>query len=370
MVHFKLFTPLALIAGLVASIAAPAPLAAQQAYAYNTVFDDATGWTLAGLWSVDNTPAVANASPGTSGGNNLNFNNGNDYANANYLGDSAIGPNIDLTGVTGGTMSFWCRYQTEDTGTSYDRRYIRIRNTTNQALVYDQQFAQTAGAPLTCPSMLTWHQHTWSAIPPAALGIPIRIEFFFYPVDTVGNNYQGWFIDDFQMIVNDTIGPDAIADLAATNPQLSTVDLSWTAPADNDLSGKAQSFDLRYATAPITNDADFASATTVTGEPIPGDPGTPHTVTLSGLNPGVQYWFAIKSVDQASPTPNVSALSNVPTATTLTLPPVGGSATNAPKPPKDRYNACTAGTLAAPAGLAALAALVGLAAAFRALLKK
>src|SRR6185503_6408194 len=69
MFHLRFFTPLALAAALLAFVAAPTPLAAQQAYAYQNPFDDSTGWTLNGLWAVDNTPAVPNGSAGASGGN-------------------------------------------------------------------------------------------------------------------------------------------------------------------------------------------------------------------------------------------------------------------------------------------------------------
>jgi hypothetical protein len=214
--------------------------------------------------------------------------------------------------------------------------------------------------------MNQWHQHTWSAIPPAALGIPIQIEFFFNTQDNFANNYQGWFIDDLVMIVNDVTPPVAISDLDANTPGLSGCTVEWSSPFDDDISGKAASFDLRYSTSTITA-ANFATATQVTGEPVPAAPGTPHTVNVTGLNPGTQYYFAIKSTDVAG---NTSAISNIVTLTTTALPPVGGSATEAAKPPKDRYNACSAGTAGAPVGLMALGALLGFAAAFRSRFKK
>ena len=143
--------------------------------------------------------------------------------------------------------------------------------------------------------------------------------------------------------------------------------LSWTAPFDNDTSGHAASFDLRYATAPITA-GNFAQATTINGEPLPGPDGTPHTVTLAGLNPGTQYYFAIKSTDFAG---NVSAISNVATITTVALPPSGGgSATEAAAPPKDRYNACAAGAVAAPFGVLGLAGLLAAVASMKGFLRR
>jgi hypothetical protein len=365
MLILKPIAPLALVAGLIASLAAPAPAMAQQAYAYQNVFNDNTGLTLNGLWAVDNTPAVPSGAP-ASGGNNLNYNDGVDYDNGQSNSGGARTPTINLTNVVSGSMSFWCRYQTEDAGTNYDQRFIRIFNATTGAQLYQGQLAGTAASPLTCPAMNQWHQHTFTSIPAAAFGNQIQVEFFFNTVDAGINNYQGWFIDDFVMIVSDATPPVAISDLDANTPGLSGCTVEWSSPFDDDISGKAASFDLRYSTATITA-ANFATATQVSGEPVPAAPGTPHTVNITGLNPGTQYYFAIKSTDVAG---NTSAISNIATVTTTALPPVGGSATEAAKPPKDRYNACSAGTAGAPVGLMALGALLGFAAAFRSRFKK
>jgi len=357
--------PWAVLAALIASIATPPQASAQQAYAYNNIFDDNSGLTLTGMWAVDNTPAVPNAAPGSSGGNNLNYNDGTDYDNGATNSGTARTPTIDLTGVSTASMTFWCRYQTEDAGTTYDQRWIRIYNATSQAQVYTGQFSGSAASPLTCPSMSTWHQHSWTNMPAAALNIPIIVEFYFNTVDGGVNQYQGWFVDDLQIIADDVTPPELIDDLAVDNPTQSSVDVEWTSPNDDDIGGQAQTFDLRYATAVIT-DGNFSTATPVTGEPAPGPDGTLHTMTISGLNPGTQYWFAIRSTD---PGGNTSNISNVETVTTLALPPVGGSATAGAKPPKDRYSGCSAGTESAPFGLIALAGLIGLAAAFRAFFK-
>jgi len=362
----KLSMPWAVLVALIASIAAPPQASAQQAYAYNNIFDDNSQLTLTGMWAVDNTPAVPNSAPGSSGGNNLNYNDGVDYDNGATNSGTARTPTIDLTGVNTASMTFWCRYQTEDAGTTYDQRWIRIYNATTQAQVFTGQFSGSAAAPLTCPSMNTWHQHSWANIPAAALNIPIIVEFYFNTVDSGVNQYQGWFIDDLQIIADDVTPPAQITDLVVDNPTVSTVDVAWSSPFDDDVAGQAQSFDLRYATAVIT-DANFATATQVTGEPAPSAPGTPHNMTITGLNPGTQYWFAIRSTD---PGGNTSVISNVETVTTGALPPVGGSATQGAKPPKDRYSACSAGTESAPFGLFALAGLIGLAAAFRTFIRK
>jgi hypothetical protein len=355
MFELKVFSPVALVAGLLASFAAPAPADAQQAYAYQNIFDSEDDLTLSGMWNVDNTPAVANSAPGASGGTNLNYNDDVDYDNGAANSGTARTASINLTGVGNATMSFWCRYQTEvESVSSYDQRWIRIFNTTSGAQVYQVQFGTNAAPPANCANFNTWHQHTWTNMPAGTTGIPIAVEFFFNTQDSIGNNFQGWFIDDLVIIADDVTPPQPIDDLEASNPTLSGVTLDWTAPFDDDTSGVAASYDLRFAVAPIT-EANFAQATQIAGEPTPGPENTPHTVIVSGLNPGTLYYFAIRTTDIAG---NTSLISNVASLATLQLPPAGGSATTAAAPAKDRYNACSAGTSAAPLGLLILGGLL------------
>ncbi len=110
----------------------------------------------------------------------------------------------------------------------------------------------------------------------------------------------------------DGIPPAAVTNLATSSPTSSTITLTWTAPGDDGNTGTATSYDIRYSTSTI-NDANFASATQVPGEPSPAAAGTNQNVTVTGLTPGTTYYFAMKTSDEV---PNVSALSNVASGTT------------------------------------------------------
>ncbi len=96
----------------------------------------------------------------------------------------------------------------------------------------------------------------------------------------------------------------------------SAAQIAWTAPGDDGATGTAASYDIRYSTSAIT-DANFASATQVTGEPAPAAAGASQTMIVSGLTPSTTYFFAMKTSDEV---PNVSALSNVPSLATLAPP--------------------------------------------------
>jgi phosphodiesterase/alkaline phosphatase D-like protein len=111
----------------------------------------------------------------------------------------------------------------------------------------------------------------------------------------------------------DTTAPSAISDLGTGTVTPTTIVLTWTAPGDDGGTGTATTYDLRYSTSPITS-GNFSSATTVTGEPTPQSAGSSETMTITGLSPVTTYYFAIKTSDEV---PNTSAISNVPSATTL-----------------------------------------------------
>jgi hypothetical protein len=104
----------------------------------------------------------------------------------------------------------------------------------------------------------------------------------------------------------DVVAPAAVSDLRVTAVGLESVTLAWTAPGDDGDQGTAKSYDLRYATQPITADT-FASATKVAGVTVPQAAGSAESFTVPGLVGTTTYHFAIKTVDDG---PNLSAVSN------------------------------------------------------------
>ncbi len=93
------------------------------------------------------------------------------------------------------------------------------------------------------------------------------------------------------------------------------VTLAWTAPGDDGTVGQATSYNLRYATSPIT-ESNFISATSVTGLQIPAPAGSTESTTVTNLQPATTYFFALQTSDEAG---NASAMSNVATKTTAAL---------------------------------------------------
>ncbi|KIH77896.1 Geobacter sulfurreducens CxxxxCH...CXXCH domain-containing protein [Geoalkalibacter ferrihydriticus] len=118
----------------------------------------------------------------------------------------------------------------------------------------------------------------------------------------------------------DTTPPAAITDLVAEHrPKAGTVWLYWHAPGDDGKEGRAHQYDIRYkesvpynAADAINSEAKWSAATPVMGAPpLPADPGRSQGYEVLGLNPGKDYFFAVRTADKAG---NWSGLSNSPSA--------------------------------------------------------
>ncbi|MCP4598944.1 MAG: S8 family serine peptidase [Proteobacteria bacterium] len=108
----------------------------------------------------------------------------------------------------------------------------------------------------------------------------------------------------------DGVAPAAISDLSiATNTaEQGSINLSWTATGDDGLEGQAIEYDLRISTSLINAD-NFGSATRVS-TPIPAFGGNPESTTISGLNPEAVYYAAIKVIDEADHSSDISNIAS------------------------------------------------------------
>ena len=105
----------------------------------------------------------------------------------------------------------------------------------------------------------------------------------------------------------ENVPPATVANLAAGNPTVTSLRLTWTSPGDDGSTGTATQYDIRYSTSTISA-ANWSSATQCTGEPTPLVAGSSQFLTVTGLNPGTIYYFALMTADEV---PNWSGLSNV-----------------------------------------------------------
>ena len=139
--------------------------------------------------------------------------------------------------------------------------------------------------------------------------------------NTDGNNMA--------IATEDVTPPAAINDLSASSGDKDgEVILTWTAPGDdgnlnNNTNGR---YILKYSANPIDTDAKFDAASEFSNSWMPANVGETEVHTLSGLTPGTLYYFAIKTEDEK---PNISALSNSPSATVRDLVPASPQGVNA-----------------------------------------
>ena len=110
----------------------------------------------------------------------------------------------------------------------------------------------------------------------------------------------------------DVTAPDDVLNLGTGTVTTTSIQLTWTSPGDDGATGTATTYDIRYSTTAITEE-NWASATEATGEPSPQVAGSGESFTVNGLSIATNYYFAIKTSDEAS---NESAISNVLSAAT------------------------------------------------------
>jgi subtilisin family serine protease len=141
--------------------------------------------------------------------------------------------------------------------------------------------------------------------------------------DLAGKTATGGRLNAFLALADpDGIPPAAVSDLSVSELASSRVTLAWTASGDDGGSGQASTYQIRFATFPL-DAANFAEGTPVVSPPDPGPPGSRETLSVSGLEPDTEYYFALRVLDEwgAYGDPdNVSPVSNVVVATTLGAP--------------------------------------------------
>lgn len=113
-----------------------------------------------------------------------------------------------------------------------------------------------------------------------------------------------------------TIPPATITDLTFANILTVFADLLWTAPGDDGDVGKAARYDIRYAKTSLSEES-WSLATVFINTITPKESGINEAITITDLESGSTYYFAIKTSDYAL---NESSISNVITITTLVAP--------------------------------------------------
>ncbi|MBI4359521.1 MAG: hypothetical protein HY564_00305 [Candidatus Jacksonbacteria bacterium] len=107
----------------------------------------------------------------------------------------------------------------------------------------------------------------------------------------------------------DTTPPGRITTLFPDKDVTETsIPLRWIAVGDDNHTGTAFEYDIRYSTTEIKDESSFASALQITDEPKPQSAGAQESYTITNLQNNTAYWISIKVRDEAG---NESELANV-----------------------------------------------------------
>ncbi len=242
-------------------------------------------------------------------------------------------------------------------------RYASVDNVTNTETTVSKAVKQDTQGPadgtLTAMPDNTFNVLTWTAATDSGVGLASSNRYKLVsstsgtPADCTGTAvYQGNLLtytdtpltnettyyyrlcayDDFDYVSTgttddatptpaDITDPSDVDDFAATPVYTRGAKLSWTAPGDDNTTGTASSYDVRFIdawdySANVTAaylDSNWASLTQATGEPTPQVSGSSESFNLAldtdsnNLKPNTIYYLAIKSLDDWD---NVSAISN------------------------------------------------------------
>lgn len=111
--------------------------------------------------------------------------------------------------------------------------------------------------------------------------------------------------DEINELPLDYTAPSSVDDLKAGRLADGSVKLSWTAPGDDDGTGRATIYAIRFSQEPLTEES-WSAAEPVQVSERPRDAGSDEFLDISGLPDGNLY-FAIKATDDAG---NESSLLN------------------------------------------------------------
>lgn len=106
--------------------------------------------------------------------------------------------------------------------------------------------------------------------------------------------------------MKDIIPPSEVIDISVSVITDRSVTLNWTAPGDDNDNGRAKQYEIKYSTSPITKENWDKVTHAIIAEPKKA--GNAESFSISNLEPNKNYYFAIKTKDEANNWSEISSL--------------------------------------------------------------
>lgn len=204
-----------------------------QGTVYFEDFDDGTAddWTLTGLWHVSNACAAASSPP-----NYLAYNQDSDCEYSTGAATTGTATfSVDLSDATVATLKLDHRWETESySGGAYDVMRVQASATGSSFSTLEQWDSRDNNQPSWGPLTVDLDAYA---------GATAWIRFQFDSVDSVSNNFAGWFIDDVEITSDGDGGtpPPNQPPTAAAGPDQTVGDSDGSGNALVQLDGAASS---------------------------------------------------------------------------------------------------------------------------------
>jgi hypothetical protein len=142
--------------------------------------ESTTNWTASGLWRLSTNRSA-------SGVWSWVYNNGVNYSTGARTTGNLLSPWIDLREASKATLDFKFWYKTEDTGRTWDRKWVYASlDDTNWTML----------AQITGPAE-QWRDQSLDL--GAYVGRFVRLKFTFDSIDQMNNAFEGWYVDDVRV---------------------------------------------------------------------------------------------------------------------------------------------------------------------------
>ncbi|OQA29929.1 MAG: Bacillopeptidase F precursor [Verrucomicrobia bacterium ADurb.Bin345] len=174
---------------------------------------DTTNWVSGGLWRLTTDRSA-------SGPQSWVYNDGDDYSTGARSQGSILSPWLDLSRASSAQLSFKSWYETEDEGTTWDRKQV---------------LASTNGTAWTRIHLVSGPSEEWTTEQvdlSAYAGGQVRLRFHFDSVDGQNNGFEGWYVDDVQVTAPEGLGAQVFSEGAEESTNTLTMSGLWHQASD------------------------------------------------------------------------------------------------------------------------------------------